>query len=152
MSNRPSAANEVTIERPVDEVFAFFANPENDPRWRPGLVKITHESGEGVGARYAQELKGPGGAPIKTVTEVVALDPPRRIEFATVKGFVQPQGRFLFTPAAGGTTVRFELETELGGLKGLLMGAMIQKTMASEVGNLARAKDVLERETENAAS
>src|SRR3954467_9648039 len=152
MSNRPAAANEVTIERPVDEVFAFFANPENDPRWRPGLVKITHESGAGVGARYAQQLKSPGGAPIKTVTEVVALDPPRRIEFATVKGFVQPQGRFLFTPAAGGTTVRFELETELGGLKGLLMGAMIQKTTAPEVGNVARAKDVLERETENAAS
>jgi uncharacterized membrane protein len=152
MSSHPSAANEVTIAKPVDEVFAFFANPENDLRWRPGLVKITRESGEGVGARWAQQLKGPGGAPIKTVTEVAALDPPRRIEFTTVKGFVQPRGRFLFSDAAGGTTVRFELETELGGLKGLLMGSMVQKTMESEVGNLARAKDVLEREPENASS
>lgn len=145
MNTHPSAANDITIARPVDEVFAFFANPENDPRWRPGLVKITHVSGDGVGARYAQQLKGPGGAPIKTETEVVGLDPPRRIEFTTVKGFIQPSGRFLFSEAAGGTTVRFELEVELGALKGLLMGPMVQKTMASEVGNLSRAKDVLER-------
>jgi uncharacterized membrane protein len=145
MSTHPSAANEVTIAKPVDQVFAFFANPENDPRWRPGLVKITHESGQGVGARYAQQLKGPGGASIKTETEVVALDPNSRIEFTTVKGFVQPRGRFLFREADGGTNVRFELETELGALKGLLMGPMVKKTMASEVGNLTMAKEVLER-------
>lgn len=146
MSAHPSAANDVTIARPVAEVFAFFANPENDPRWRPGLVKITHESGEGVGARYAQQMKGPGGASIKTETEVVGLDPLQRIEFTTVKGFVQPRGRFLFRETDGGTNVRFELEAELGGLKGLLMGSMVEKTMASEVGNLTRAKEVLERE------
>jgi hypothetical protein len=32
------------------------------------------------------------------------------------------------------------------------MGSMINKTMESEVGNLTRAKDVLEGETENAPS
>jgi uncharacterized membrane protein len=141
----PAAANDITIARPVEQVFAFFANPENDTKWRPGLVKITHLSGEGVGARYAQQMKGPGGAPIKAETEVTALDPLRRIEFITVKGFVQPRGRFLFSEADGGTNVRFELEAELGGLKGLLMGAMVQKTMASEVGRLATAKELLER-------
>jgi uncharacterized membrane protein len=145
MSTDLSAANEITIARPVDQVFAFFANPENDPRWRPGLLKITHVSGQGEGARYAQQMKGPGGASIKTETEVVTLDPLRRIEFTTVKGFVQPRGRFLFSEAAGGTSVRFELEAQLGALKGLLMGSMVKKTMESEVGNLTRAKDVLER-------
>jgi len=145
MGARPSAANEVTIARPVDEVFAFFSNPaDNDTRWRPGLVAITHRSGQGVGARYAQQMKGPGGAPIKTETEILALDPPRRIEFVTVKGLIRPRGRFTFREADGGTTVRFELEAELGRLKGLLMGSSVQKTMVSEVGNLARAKDVLE--------
>jgi uncharacterized protein YndB with AHSA1/START domain len=147
MSTPPAAAKEVTIARPVDRVFAFFANPENDPQWRPGLIKITHESGEGVGARYLQQMKGPAGASIKTTTEVVALDPPRRIEFKTVKGFIQPRGRFLFSEADGGTNVRFELEADLGAVKGLLMGAMVRKTMASEVENLTRAKDVLERES-----
>src|SRR5262249_24471486 len=124
--------------------YAFFANPENDPKWRPGLVKITHESGEGVGARYLQQMKGPGGAPIKATTEVVVLDPLRRIEFKTVQGFVQPRGRFLFREADGGTSVRFELEAQLGGLKGLMMGSSVRKSMESEVGNLTRAKELIE--------
>ncbi|SRR6266498_1298578 len=146
MSTHPSAANEVTIARPVDQVFAFFSNPENDMRWRSGVVKITHESGQGVGARYAQQLKGPGGFPIKANIEVVTLDPLRRIEFRTVNGPVRPQGRFLFREADGGTNVRFELEVQLGVLKGLLMGPMVKKSMASEVEHLTRAKEVLERE------
>jgi uncharacterized membrane protein len=150
LSTDLSAAYDVTIARPVDEVFAFFANPENDPKWRPGLVKITRESGEGVGARYLQQLKGPGGVSIKTVTEVVTLDPPALIEFTTVKGFVPPSGRFLFSEAPGGTNVRFELEVQLGGLKGLLMGSTVKKTLASEVANLTRAKEILEGEAENA--
>lgn len=145
MSTHASAANDVTIARPVDQVYAFFANPENDTRWRPGLVKITHEGGQGVGARYAQQMKGPGGASIKTETEVVVLDPLQRIEFTTVKGMVRPRGRFLFREADGGTNVRFELEAQLGFLKGLMMGSMVKKTMAAEVENLARAKEVLER-------
>jgi len=151
MSAHPSAANDVTIARPIDQVFAFFSNPaENDTRWRPGLVKITRESGDGVGARYAQQMKGPGGAPIKAKIEIVALDPPRLIEFETVQGFVQPRGSFVFREADGGTNVRFELEAKLGGLKALLMGRTMQKTMESEVGNLTRAKEILERETDNA--
>jgi uncharacterized protein YndB with AHSA1/START domain len=145
MSNHPSAVNEVVIASPVDQVFALFSNPENDTRWRPGLIKITHESGQGVGARYAQQMKGPGGAPIKAEIEVVTLDPLTRIEFMTVKGFVRPRGRFQFREVDGGTSVRFELEAELGALKGLLMGSMVQKTMESEVGNLTRAKELLER-------
>ena len=63
----------------------------------------------------------------------------------TVSGPVRPRGRFLFREAAGGTNVRFELEAQLGVLKGLLMGPMVKKTMASEVGHLTRAKEVLER-------
>jgi hypothetical protein len=31
-------------------------------------------------------------------------------------------------------------------VKGLLLGSMVEKTMAAEVGNLERAKEVLERE------
>jgi uncharacterized membrane protein len=145
VSAHPTAANDVTIARPIDEVFAFFANPENDPRWRPGLVKITHLSGEGVGARYQQQMKGPAGLPIKAETEVVTLDPLRRIEFKTVKGFVQPQGRFLFSEVDGGTSVRFELEAQLDGLKARMMGSSMQKTMETEVGNLSRAKELLEQ-------
>ncbi len=30
---------DVTIARPVDQVFAFLADPANIPRWRPDVVE-----------------------------------------------------------------------------------------------------------------
>lgn len=145
MDKKLAGVNEVTIARPVEEVFAFFANPENDPQWRCGVVKMEHASGAGVGARYRQLVKGPGGRSIEADIEIIALDPSDRIEFVTIKGPVRPRGRYQLTDSDGGTRVRFELEAELTGLKRLVMAPMVRKTMSSEVGQLTRAKELLER-------
>ena len=44
----------VDIARPLEEVFAFVANPANDARWGSNLVEITQVSPGplGVGARF----------------------------------------------------------------------------------------------------
>ena len=57
----PSATNTITINRPPDAVFAFLADGTSGPQWRPGILEIAHEGGSGVGARYRQGVKGPGG-------------------------------------------------------------------------------------------
>ena len=57
----PSAENSIVINKPVAEVFAFVADHENDPKWRPGVNDIKHASGEGVGTVYRQGMKGPFG-------------------------------------------------------------------------------------------
>ncbi len=31
----PNAQRTITINRPVGEVFTFFATPANDPKWQP---------------------------------------------------------------------------------------------------------------------
>jgi hypothetical protein len=36
MVKRVSASGSVVVSRPVGEVFAFFADAENDREWRPG--------------------------------------------------------------------------------------------------------------------
>jgi hypothetical protein len=41
--------------------------------------------------------------------------------------------------------VTFTLDAELSGLKKLVMGGMVSKTMATEVRALDKAKDVVER-------
>jgi uncharacterized protein YndB with AHSA1/START domain len=73
----PSAEREVTIERPVEEVFAFLANPENDPQWRRGVLDIRRVSGEGAGAVYEQGVKGPMGRRI--AADIEALDELKRV-------------------------------------------------------------------------
>ncbi|HKB19992.1 MAG TPA: SRPBCC family protein [Gaiellaceae bacterium] len=139
----PRAEHSTVVRRPPSEVFAFLANAENDPRWRPGVMDISRVSGEGVGARYKQGMKGPLGRRIAADIEITELRPDELIVFRAVEGPVHPTGRYELTPADGGTQVRFKLEAEVGGIK-KLMSPMVQKQMDREVGNLERLKQVLE--------
>ena len=140
----PEAVNEVVIERPVAVVFAFLADAENDLRWRPGVLDIKRESGDGVGTRYVQGVKGPRGRRVAADIEITDYEPERLIAFRTLTGPVRPTGRYTLAPAGeGATRVRFELDAALGGLK-RLMTPMVQRTMASEVGALEELKRVLE--------
>ncbi len=75
--------------------------------------------------------------------EITALEPNRRIEFQTTAGPVRPHGRFDLEPVDGGTRVTFALDAALGGIRGMLMGGMVQKTMDAEVAALSKLKTVL---------
>ena len=41
----PEAQHQVTIRRPVSEVFAFLADGLNGPKWRTGVLALAHVSG-----------------------------------------------------------------------------------------------------------
>jgi carbon monoxide dehydrogenase subunit G len=139
-----NATHSVSIDRPIEAVFAFVADGEQCPRWRPGVLDIKRLSGEGVGTRYAQGVAGPMGRRVSADYEITVYEPNRRIEFQTVAGPVRPHGRYDFEPADGGTRLTFSLDASLGGLRKLLMGSMVQRTMDGEVRNLDNLKALLE--------
>ena len=139
-----SARHQVTIQRPAGEVFAFIADGLNGPKWRSGIVDITHVSGSGVGATYKQGVKGPGGRRIDADYRVTAYEPNHRLAFAAIAGPVRPNGDYLLEEIPGGTRLTFSLQAELGGIKKLLMGGAVQKTMDAEVAATERLKQVLE--------
>ena len=140
----PSAQHSVTVNRPVGEVFAFVADGENAMRWRPGVLDVARQSGEGAGAIYRQGVKGPGGRRIAADYEVTAFEPDRRIAFRAIAGPVRPTGEYRFAPEAEGTTVSLALEATVTGWKRLVMGRAVQSTMESEVRNLETLKAILE--------
>jgi uncharacterized protein YndB with AHSA1/START domain len=140
----PSASSEIVIKRPREDVFAFLADPENDVQWRTGVLEIKRVSGSGVGARYAQSVKGPGGRRIPADIEITDLRRGELIAFQTLTGPVRPRGRYVLTAAEDGTLVRFELQADVKGL-GRLMSPMVQKTMNSEVGQLEQLKRTIEQ-------
>jgi carbon monoxide dehydrogenase subunit G len=140
----PGATYSVTVNRPPSDVFAFLADGEKCPQWRPGVVDIKRLSGEGVGATYSQGVKGPMGRRIAADYEVTVFEPDRRLEFQTTTGPARPHGRYDLAPVDGGTRLTFSLDAQLTGLSKLLMGSMVQKTMDSEVHTLDNLKRVLE--------
>ena len=140
----PSAEHQVTIARPMAEVFAFVADGLNAPRWRPGVLDISLESGSGTGAVYRQGVKGPGGRRIAADYEITAYEPNRRLAFRAIAGPVRPTGEFRLEDAGGATRLAFSLQAELTGIKKLLLGGAVQKTMDAEVAATEALKRLLE--------
>lgn len=144
MGSTPSASRTVVIERPVEEVFAFLSDCENDPEWRPHVRSIRREGAYGKGAVYRQTVAGPAGQSITADFIVTEFEENHGFAFSVLSGPVRPHGVFSFAPVPEGTQVSLDLGAELGRVKGLLLGGMVQKSMDAEVAGLDRAKQVLE--------
>jgi uncharacterized protein YndB with AHSA1/START domain len=98
----------VVIDRPIEEVFAFLANGENDPKFSPRVLEIskTTDGPPGVGTVYASTVKDAG---MKTHREfrLTEFEPPTRIRWAEQsKNLVTaPEGGYDLAPEGGGTRV-----------------------------------------------
>jgi uncharacterized protein YndB with AHSA1/START domain len=140
----PHAERTITVARPPDDVFAFFANPANDRSWRPHVKEISASGPVAQGSRIHQVVEGPGGRGIPADIEVTGYEPPTRYAFQVVAGPARPKGEFRFAPTAEGTSVSFALAAELGGWRKVLMSRPVQASMDGEMAALDRAKGILE--------
>lgn len=68
----------VVIDRPIDDVFAFLADGENDSKFSPRVLEIakTTDGPPGVGTRYASTVKD-AGMKTKREFELTAFERPR---------------------------------------------------------------------------
>ena len=138
-----AATHSTTIPETPEAVFAFVADGETAPRWRSGVLDITRVSGTGAGTVYKQGTKGPGGRRVDADYEVTTYEPPRRLAFRVIAGPVRPVGEYVFEAVPEGTRLTFSLSAELGGLKRLLMGSMVQSTMNAEVLAIERIAEAM---------
>jgi uncharacterized protein YndB with AHSA1/START domain len=96
----------VVIDRPIEEVFAFLADGENDPKFSPRVLEIRKatEGQPGVGTVYASTVKDAG---VKTQREfrLTEFEPPTKIRWSeTSKNAVTaPEGGYDLQPAGEGT-------------------------------------------------
>jgi uncharacterized protein YndB with AHSA1/START domain len=137
------AQHTVTINRPVEQVFAYVTDGERDRTWRPTVVDVKRESGEGLGSVYKQGVKGPGGKRVDADYRVTRFEPGASYGFEVTSGPVRPGGRYTFEGTPDGTRLTFELRIRLKGLKGLMKGA-VQKSMDAEVQGIDNLKRVME--------
>src|SRR6476646_9081461 len=103
----PSAQRVVTIQTTPEKAFAFFADPANDMRWRPGVKEISAMGTPAVGAKVHQVVAGPGGRGLAADIEITAYEPPTRYAFKAIAGPARPVGEYRFAPSGAGTSVTF---------------------------------------------
>jgi uncharacterized protein YndB with AHSA1/START domain len=140
------AEHTVTVRCPIAEVFAFLADGDNNPRWRPEVTEVRLVSGAGArtGAHYAQTMAGPGGATIPGDYLLTVCEPPYRLEFEVVAGPGRPTGSFTLREAEpGGTEVTFVLGLALSGAL-VPVAALVRKLARAEVGNLDHLQAALD--------
>jgi carbon monoxide dehydrogenase subunit G len=73
------------IDRPIEEVFAFLADGENDPKFSPRVLEIrkTSDGPPGIGTTYASTVKD-AGMKTEREFELTEFDPPNRIRWEEV--------------------------------------------------------------------
>ncbi len=132
------------INRPVEEVFAFLSNPENDPKWRSGIeVKKTSEGPIGVGATYRTVVTALGRR-IEGEIEFTEYEPNRRCATKTKSGPIPVESQWTFERVEGGTRVDVTLVAEPGGFFKLaepLLVSILKRQFEADSANL---KDLME--------
>ena len=137
--------SKVWIHKPVEEVFAFLCNKENDLKWQSGLVEV-HQQDRSmkVGTRI-DEVYSFLGRRINGVLEVTEFEPNRKIGTKGVSGAFPIQYTYLLEPANDGTQFSIEMEMKPEGFFALaepIVGANLKKSMDSDINSL---KQTLEK-------
>jgi uncharacterized membrane protein len=135
----------VEINRPVEEVFAFGSNPENDTQWESGILEVeqTSDGPIGVGAT----LRGVDhflGQRIEWASEVTEYQPHRRVDYTIAAGPLHLEQSCTFEPVEGGTRVTLVYEGEAEGFFKLAEPIVVRMFQRQIEGNLANLKDILE--------
>ncbi len=130
------ARSSVLVELPVDEVFAFVADPANDRRWRSHLVS-SRGSVTAVGDRVTQTYAQNGRS--KTVELTVAeYEPPGRLTFALTEP-ARARLSFAFRPEDGGTRISAMVSASLTGPLAIFESRAqteLEKVLRTDLGRL----------------
>ncbi|MCH7585466.1 MAG: SRPBCC family protein [Acidobacteria bacterium] len=107
----------VVIDRPVEEVFAFITNPENDLRWERRVVESTHTSegpmGVGTTGRKVRRFLS---LRLANNYELTAFEPNRKLAAKTTYGPIPFEWTATLEAVEGGTRVTFVAEGKPSGI------------------------------------
>jgi uncharacterized protein YndB with AHSA1/START domain len=109
----------VTIARPVEQVFAFLADPKNIPRWRPDVLEALSGGPLQMGSEF-DEVINFGGRKTQTF-RVNVFEPNQLLEVAAIAGLgIRPTQRYALSQGSGTTTVAIHVTVRTQGLFRLL--------------------------------
>lgn len=141
-------SDSTTIDRPVEDVFAYVTDTANDPAWHTDILEArkTSDGPIGTGTTWHQRIK-PFMGVSEATAEVVAFEPHRMEVLRGVAGPMQPTLTYLFEPADGRTTFTRRVEIEVSGMMRLMQPIMRMMMAKRNAGFVANLKRVLEQES-----
>lgn len=135
------------VDRPIEEVFAFLADGENDPKFSPRVIEIEKrtEGPVGAGTVYASTVKDAG---MKTTREfeITEFEPPTKLRWKEIsKNLVTAtEGGYDLSPEGEGTRVTIHNVLEGHGLGKLIEGLALRGARKDAPAFAARIKEAIE--------
>ena len=110
----------VEIDRPVEEVFSYAADPEHYPEWTSIVLEVRKEKPGPLteGERFTTVSKFLGRT-FETPFEITSHEPPRLHSHKSTGGPLPQEWTFTFEGTAQGTRITEVVEGEPGGFFGL---------------------------------
>lgn len=129
----------IYINRPLQEVFDYCADPANQPKWQSGVESAgwTSEAPYGAGSTL-KTVTNFLGRKIEATLEITTWDPPRQVGYKALGGPIPFENTTILAAQDGGTLVTHQVQGEFGGLFKLaegLVGKQAEKTI--ETSNAA---------------
>lgn len=136
----------ITIDGPIDEVFAYLSDVERHPDWVGTVIttKKTSDGPMGLGATFLEEGKVLGKR-AEITWEITAYEPPHTIQQRMQLGQAHAVLTATLEASNGGTKVTILQEGDTGGLFKLadpIVGRLLNKQLATDLETL---KALIER-------
>jgi uncharacterized membrane protein len=141
----------IRINAPVEEVFAFWQNYENLPRFMSHLKEVRDMGNASGSARSHWVANGPANVPVEWDAQITEMHPNRIIAWESVPGSdVYNAGRVRFESVDGATRVDvFMTYNPPGGVAGHAIAALFGSDPKSAMDDdLLKLKSLLEHSSE----
>jgi uncharacterized membrane protein len=134
----------IDINAPVEEVFSYVENPDNQMDWMTSLIDVRNVSGESQDLRFEWTYKMAGVSLDGETARVQHVASKRLVSKS--KGGIESTFDFVFTPSNGGTRVDLTVEYEIPiPVLGKLAEKLVAKRNAREMElNLQNIKESCE--------
>jgi uncharacterized membrane protein len=137
----------VDIDAPVEQVFDYSADNENDPEWMGPVSKVekTSEGPTGVGSTFVNYVQFMGKT-FDDSHEVVEYLPNERMKIVQRTGPVPFATTYLYEPVEGGTRFSLLIEAETKGLFKMAKPVMARQLKKQFENDLQTLKTFLEQQ------
>jgi uncharacterized membrane protein len=142
----PRIEEDIHIERPVADVFAFAHDPDNQTLIASNMLAFDLDAPEMRKGARAEGVTKVAGRRVEWTSEVVEYEEGQRVEIRSVEAPMDFHITWTYEPEGDGTRVRFVQEVpSIGGFFGRLGDPVVTKMYSRDVrSNLEHLKALLE--------
>jgi uncharacterized protein YndB with AHSA1/START domain len=138
--------NSVEIDRPIDRVFEYVANPDKRTQWDSDLVETrrTSEGDLGVGST-SEDVYEMGGRRMAFKTSIIEWSPPTTLHWRGEADAMTAEGHWTFEETDAGTRVNLAMEMNTSNpifkMMAPLMRGKMQKQMVETSQKMKQAAE-----------